>query len=233
MSGVSVLVPWGGSDPTRLQIWKFVRRWYEKEFPNWEICVGSSKGPWCKADAVNRALAEAKNEILVIADADCIAPGLLSAVQALEMDYSWSMPHYAVHRLSRRGTNLVLRGSDPRTFPRTRDYYHRLPYIGFRGGGVTVMTKKVYMSCPLDPRFVGWGQEDQAWSLALSSLHGRPWRPTSTPLWHLWHPPQPKVSQAIGSPKSQHLLETYRKSLVDNTLQDILAVPRQRCQDHL
>jgi hypothetical protein len=73
------------------------------------------------------------------------------------------------------------------------------------------ITRDAYDRVPMDPRFVGWGQEDEAWGAALAAVLGNGWRGT-TPLYHLWHPPQPRQNRAIGSQESRHLRGRYFKA---------------------
>lgn len=214
-SQVSVLLPIGGNCPHRARAREYVRAWYEHHHPEYELVYGIIRGTsvWCKAEAVAYAAHRASGDVLVVADADTVAPRLADAVQALTKGWNWAMPHYTVNRLNRRTTDAVLLGSDPESFPRSLKWYDQLPYVGIPGGGIVVLRRETYESAPIDPGFRGWGQEDEAWALALRSLHGKPWRPSrSAPLWHLWHPPQKRKSRAIGSDKSKFLLSEYQKS---------------------
>lgn len=235
-SDVSVLVPVGGSDPHREIAWRYVQAWYSTHYPDVEIVCGvlPEGSPWCKAKAVARAAAQANGHVFVIADADCFASRLHEAVASLDNGYAWAMPHYTVHRLSKAATAQVYRGGDPSTFPRTMSWYAQLPYVGIPGGGITVMRRETYADVPLDPGFIGWGQEDEAWALALRSLHGRGWRPTrDAPLWHLWHPPQPRMSRATGSEQSRKLLSLYKGSLSRDVMSSLMEGPRRFYQEIL
>lgn len=212
MSTVSVLVPWSGNCPHRLAAWQYVRSWYRINFPDWDIVRGhGGDGPWCKARAVADALAQTDGEILIVADADCVAPEVGLAVQAVASGAPWAMPHHMVHRLSEKATAAVLSGTHPEAITRQRENYAQMPYAGYPGGGVTVISREVYADTPLDPRFTGWGQEDQSWALALNCLHGTPWRKWRAPLWHLWHPPQQRLSRSTGSQASRELHARYQR----------------------
>lgn len=230
MTSVAVLVPWAGSCPHRTAALDYVRSWYATHHPTWEICIGEgASGPhWCKADAIRSAVCQTSAETLVIADADCFAPKVGEAVEAVEHSYGWAMPHYTVHRLTNYATKqLIEAGQDPSQFPRNVRYYAQMPYTGYAGGGIAVMKRDIYADCPLDPRFTGWGQEDESWAIALKSLHGSPWRPTRGPLWHLWHPPQRRSSRAVGSPASGQLRAAYRRAAVERSMARNLSTARQ------
>jgi hypothetical protein len=85
------------------------------------------------------------------------------------------------------------------------------PYAGMVGGGCVVLRRDTYVSCPLDARFRGWGQEDSAWGVALTSLYGAPWR-GSADLWHLYHPPQPRMSRSRGSMVTWAVFLEYQRA---------------------
>lgn len=230
MPTVAVLIPWAGECPHRAVALDYVRRWYAEHFPDWQICIGhADPGPrWCKADAVADAARQTPADILVIADADCYAPRVGEAIEAVRTNCAWAMPHYVVHRLSQSATKQVIEnGADPADFPRTIRNYAQMPYTGYAGGGIVAIRRDVYADCPLDPRFIGWGQEDESWAIGLKALYGAPWRPQRGPLWHLWHPPQSRSSRAVGSATSQALRAAYRKAARTHTMDRQLAVARE------
>lgn len=226
MPTVAVLIPWAGQCAHRLAALSFVRDWYTRHFPDWQLCIGhAAEGPsWCKAEAVRDALSQTDAEILVVADADCYTVHIESAVQAIGAGFDWAVPHYTVHRLSSEATRTVIEdGTDPASLPRTIRNYTQMPYTGYPGGGITVVSREAYARSPLDPRFTGWGQEDECWAIALRALFGAPYRPQRGPLWHLWHPPQRRSSRAVGSPASQELRTRYRRAARDGTMDAHLA----------
>lgn len=192
---VSILVPWR-STPDRAPVWAMLRRWWT-DF-GWQIVEGDAPGErWCKADAVAAALTQADGDILIIADADVwLTVGVYPAVTAVERGAPWAMPHERVLRLNAEATAEVLAtGCLPILH---RNLLEQPPHTAQAGGGVTVIARSAYERVPLDPRFVGWGQEDESWSMALWCLLGRPVRGTAD-LWHFWHEPQERMSRAAGS----------------------------------
>lgn len=230
---MSVLVPWFGNCPHRIAAWRTVQRWLGQRHPDYQVVTGTSASgrKWCKAQAVAEAAAQATGEIFVVLDADCIAPQLTEAVQYVKRGHAWAMPHYTVNRLNRSATALVVNGGDPAKIPTIRKWYDQLPYVGFPGGGATVLHRNVYASVPLDPGFLGWGQEDEAWAQALRALHGKPWRPRKAPLYHLWHPPQSRASRSTGSVASRDLLREYRRRHRRDEMIHLLEEPRRFYRD--
>lgn len=203
---VSVVIPWRGGDPQRERVWAWLVERWAAVHPGWQVVLGEHDdgGPWRKAAAVADGLAVADGELLVVADADVWADDLEDAVAQLD-EHPWVVPHHHVKRLSSAGTDQVLAGGRWVEAP----LEHRGCYVGHEGGGIVVLRRDLYEEVPLDPRFAGWGQEDDSWALALRTIAGRPWR-GGTDLWHLWHPPQPRLERKVGSMESQRLWLRYR-----------------------
>jgi hypothetical protein len=205
---VSVLVPWRDSDPMRAAAWDHIRGLWEVEHPDWQLVAGEApEGPWCKAAAVADALTRAQAPILVVADADVWCDGVGKAVDQVVGGAPWAVPHWRVLRLTANASADVLREGRWPT-ERTSFTYAERPRPGNPGGGIVVLTRDLYQRAPLDPRFRGWGQEDDAWCLALRALGGREWRGTAD-LWHLYHPPQSRMSRAAGNAAGMNLYRRY------------------------
>lgn len=232
MMPVSVLVPWRPSCPDRVLVWDWVRAWWAVNHPTWQLVEGTHlDGPWCKARAVADALTRADGDVLVIADADVICHGVGDAVNALASGAPWATPHRAVHRLTGYATAEVLAGGPlPDVTARRADQHGiREVHSGVAGGGLTVLPRHTYERVPLDPRFVGWGQEDTSWAYALLVMCGQGWRGTA-PLLHLWHPPQDRMSRTVGSREGLTLHRRYRHTSTQARMAALLAeIPQLVC----
>lgn len=212
---VDIVIPWQrGQGEDRRTACRMVEFWLEGELEQFDATVRRGVlaygRPWCKAAAVARALDGATAPVLVVHDADVLVePGaLVSAITAVQDGAPWAMPHGTVRRLTERSSELVYSG-----WPLTGGLsLAERAYRGVAGGGVVVLPRVTYDDVPLDPRFVGWGQEDTSWSKALRVLAGEPVRFDGT-LWHLWHEPQRRDSRRYGSPNSRALAERYRLAL--------------------
>lgn len=175
-----------------------------------EIVVGvGSADEWCKADAVADALTRTDADVIVVHDADVIVQlaAIEAAVSAVEHGIAeWSIPHSLVHRLDEDSTYVMLKTG---AVPVTTRQLVRWPYVGMVGGGIVAMRRETYDDCPLDPRFKGWGSEDQSWGFALEALHGAPWR-GGADLFHLWHPHAEPGAQRSPLFASERLRRAYR-----------------------
>jgi hypothetical protein len=204
VAGVEIIVPWqDGCVYRRLNLDWVHHAW---ESVGFTVRLGTLEPdePWCKARAVTHALAHSDAERIVIADADVWVGTLDAAVEALE-HHPFAMPFGDVHRLDPNATSLALSTGD------LSGPLIQRAYRGVLGGGILAIDRDRYDEVPLDARFVGWGQEDEAWGAALEARFGRGWR-SSDPLYHLWHPPQARQNRAVGSEASRNLRMQYFKA---------------------
>lgn len=212
--GLLVVVPWRDTDEHRRAALAWVaRQWADIGYVGIRLGAPGIED-WVKALAVANAIRDQPGDILVVGDADVWCPGVVEAIQHVRDGAPWAVPHHKVHRLAQEPTVQVLAGDDPHEAMPLDPFRPDMPgfaYTGVLGGGIVVLRREVYDDCPLDPRFVGWGQEDESWGLALTCLHGPPVR-LMHPLWHLWHPPQPRQTRGVGSPEGMTLYKRYARA---------------------
>lgn len=208
-----VCIPWVASDTARTAALRWVTEQYLRAGMRVRLGVPISPDPWVKAHAVGKAVAQAPyDEVVVVADADVwvATEALRAACQAVEVGRArWAVPHRSVRRLAPDATCDLYAGDD---MPHDGLRLAEPPHLGHLGGGIVVLRRSDYGACPLDPRFVGWGQEDDAWAYALKTMLGKPWRGTAT-LWHLWHAPQPRQSRRVGSAAGEQLARRYKAAM--------------------
>lgn len=227
-SGVSVLVPWRPDGGHRDAAWNHLRARWEQRHPGWQVVTGAAPdGPWCKAAAVADALTRAAGELLVVADADVWSDGVQDAVTAVAGGAPWAVPHWHVHRLTEAATAAVLAGGrmEGEVGGSRWRRVERQPYPGYPGGGMVVLPRALYGQVPLDPRFAGWGQEDECWAAALKTVAGVPWR-GGADLWHLWHPPQRRMTPRFGSREGRELYRRYQAARTPAAMRELLAEAR-------
>lgn len=213
MGTVEVVIPWRGGCPHREAALEWVTdRWLAL---GWPVTVAEhAVGPWVKAKAVTPAVEASTADTIVVADADVWCDAVGDAVE--QAGRRWAIPHKYVHRLDQPSTADVYAGGDPNLGHR-----QERPYRGHAGGGIVVLPRSLYLDVPLDPRFEGWGQEDDAWAQALTVVAGKPWR-GQAPLWHLYHPTQPRRSRAIGSEASLALGRRYTAARTPDAVRRLL-----------
>lgn len=205
--GVSVVFPWRGGCVYREAAFEWLRAAYAAQRPGWSQVVAPGPEPWVKAAALTPAIeALPEGEVVVVSDAD-VWCDVGEAVSAVQDGAAWAVPHAGVFRLDRQSTADLIAGGEPGELA-------QLPYRGLLGGGIVVLRRETYLDCPMDPRFVGWGQEDESWGLALEALHGTRWRGQER-LIHLWHPAPPRLSRRNGSRQSLQLRRRYGMAAAD------------------
>jgi hypothetical protein len=229
MNDIAVLVPFGNGTPWREKALQYTISWYAEHLENPRLVMGYSTGPWCKAEAVAKALARTTEEVVIVADADSVTPGLKQAVRAVQEGAPWAMPHLKVYRMSQAATEEIYNGASPGSLTGQNRWLDQDPYKGYEGGGITVLRREVYLNCPLDPAFRGWGQEDEAWAMALNGMYGPPWR-GKAPLYHLWHEKPERLTRYAGSAASLARLEEYRETRIHGTWNVLLEEARRSAQ---
>jgi hypothetical protein len=220
-----VIIPYRADGDHRARALAYVLDRYERERPDWRVTVAETQGqPWVKALAAMPAVERSDAEIVVLSDSDVWCDRIADAVAAVADGALWAIPHSAVHRLSEQGTAAVLAGEPWKGQPLAER-----PYRGLEGGGIVVARRETLLDCPMDARFTGWGREDSALGMALFTLHGPPWR-SSSPLVHLFHPPQRRVGRKRGNPQTEALFRRYiharrDKAAMRALLDEIAALP--------
>jgi hypothetical protein len=203
MPSVAAVVPWRAGCPHREAAWRWTRTRIGVEFPDWRVVEADHDGvPYSKAEAVMRAVAALSADVVVVHDADVWCSDTGNALKQVARGFAWAVPHDVVCRLTEDATAAVLAGGEIDN--RESEEIHR----AMLAGGIVVARRDVFDVAPLDVRFRGWGGEDFAWGRALRTLVGEPWRARS-PLTHLWHPPAPRLSRAVGSEETGQLMTRY------------------------
>lgn len=214
---VSVLVPWKSADPQRRRIWAYLKMLYtEVEIDleeHLEIVEGTyeGEGPWIKANAWADALARSTGDVVVFMDADCWIPRLVEAIRLLP-DANWVQADNMILRFTEGATATILNGRSIMEAAAQTSPFEDTPRFANAGVG-TILRRGDAEAIPLDPRFVGWGWEDNAWADALTTLLGEPTRLPDSVLFHLWHEPQPdKDRTPRGSNPNWQLRRRYARA---------------------
>jgi hypothetical protein len=203
---VSVIVPWRSGCLHRETSMRYVVDRLRREHPDWQVVLADHPGDvFSRAQAVVSALPRTFGKTIVVHDADCWVPALADSVEESWQTGSWVVPHWSVHRLTEEASADVLGGLEPHDRMPTVER----PYKGVRTGGVVVLPRDMIEAHPPDVRFRGWGGEDEAWGHRLMTLVGRPLR-SREPLYHLWHPPAPRLNRRVGNVENETLANRYR-----------------------
>lgn len=209
---VAVLVPFRGGEPHRDRNWSWVRSRYEQA--GFDVIVGTTDVEgFSRTQAILNAREQSDADVFIVADADVWTdPAALLGGVSQARASGWAVPNEKLHRLSEESTWRVLAGEDWHGLPLSTDNAQdSKPYRVHEGGTLLIVTAEAFDTAPPDPRFVGWGQEDDAWALALRCLVGVPWRGAAD-LVHLWHPAEPRQTRIIGNDRNVQLVTRYRNA---------------------
>lgn len=187
-----IILPVGGECVYRAS----TRSWLTERWRSlgYNVIEGYCEGTWSKAVAVADALTRSTAEVIVVHDADSWSAATESAIVAVEQSADWSVPFAMVNRMTEAASQAVLDGA-PFSGAKLLKSHRMVP-----GGGITALTRELYERVPLDPRFKGWGYEDECWGVALRLTAGSP-AIHQEHLWHFWHPPadrHPHKSESLN-----------------------------------
>jgi predicted glycosyltransferase involved in capsule biosynthesis len=187
---ISLLIPFRNTGDRDKQFNWLQKRWKSlgKDF---EIIVAEDDGkdPFSKTMAVNNAYKKSTSDILAIMDADVwLDPQiLLDAADFIRKNpNSWVRPCRNVYRLKKETTKKIIKLDIDKPFPKINE--SECERISIAIGGICVFSKKQFESVGgMDPRFRGWGGEDNAWNALLDAkfTKAQMW---GKDLYHLWHP---------------------------------------------
>ena len=190
---ISILIPFRNNGDRQEQFDWLQSRW-KALFPEAEVIIESddNKDPFSKTIAVNRCYARATSDVLAMVDADVwVEPAvLLEAARRIRGGHAaWVQPCNRVVRLNEEYTKELVK-TDPTadwnpTIDELKDKAERItPVVGL----VAVFSREGFERIGgMDPRFRGWGWEDNAFNNAMNTIHGRVIL-LQNYVWHLWHP---------------------------------------------
>jgi hypothetical protein len=201
----SLIVPWRWADD-RARIWNYLSSaWDALGFEVIEAQLPNGQ-PWIKAKAWHEGLQKASCDYVCLMDADCWVPALPEAVGLLSDGVRWVQGQNIVLRYDKATTGRLLSGeiSIEDTF-KLENIWEDQPRAASAGVG-TILRREEADEIPLDPRFVGWGWEDNSWWEALTTMWGEPARLDSSFCYHFHHRPQFDKDRKPNSKNANWLL---------------------------
>lgn len=225
-----------GVDTCRIDNCIAVLRWYSRQFPDAQFHLVEqdtvsrfvsgaipsrvshhhvyNPGAFNKAWGINVGFRASTGEILVILDADMLVePGnLRRSVAGVARELHVVRPFRRLIDLGPDETRIYHETGNLMETPDGTRGFDR-GYLGERiclAGGVFVIRRSLFeLVGGFDERFLGWGGEDDAFSLRVEAATGLTAIAREGTAWHLWHPRQaggnnPHYSENVA------LLQAYR-----------------------
>ncbi|MFZ4431576.1 MAG: hypothetical protein ACOYOQ_00115 [Microthrixaceae bacterium] len=217
----AVVIPWRPGCPWREQSLEWVTERLETTY-GWPIVLGHCRDdlPFNRAEAILDGARRTDAEVIVVHDGDVWLDGDLEWTVSMAGRGHWAVPHYHLCRLTEEASGRVL-GGEPLS-PRLP--LAQAPYRGNPTGTLVALHRDLLFDVPPDVRFVGWGQEDEAWWCALDVMVGRCHRGAAD-LYHLWHPPQKRMDRVRGNPEGVALMKRYGRAALNGreAMRDLIA----------
>lgn len=189
MRNLSILIPYRSDGGRRELLFGWVKRRYERLFPEAEIVVGRNEDqPFNRGAARNDAFKRSTGDMLLIADADVVCDVNLvwRAVCMTTRGRRWMIPYSTYYNLDKVTSDRIVAGA-PETPVPPEDrlgYDHKLSAAV---AGQLVVPRVAYEEVGgYDERYVGWGYEDTDFAITLNTL----WAPVERldgRCLHLWH----------------------------------------------
>ena len=208
---VEVVIPWRDvGDERRSRNLDWVVANLRSHYPDWGVTLAADgdDGPFNRSAAIINGALTSEADVIVVHDGDVWFTGdLTDAATVAVSEDAWVIPHFNLLRLDADTSDRVLAQAPEQVSGEL--HLDQPPYAGNPGGTLLVLPTEMLLAVPPDVRFVGWGQEDEAWRLALRTMVGPPWRGDDD-LVHLWHPPQDRKSRVVGNPANLALRRRYQ-----------------------
>lgn len=222
---ISFLIPYRENGPERASSLDFVLRNVDHFFPGEEIILGDCQthdGQFNRSMARNEAAKQAHGDVFVFLDADSyVYPWQLKEAINHVLTFGWVFPYTTYYELTEAASEYFKAHAAIGDFP--DPFVHVFPSEEAPTasvGGCVLVTPEVFEAVNgYDERFIGWGEEDRAFALAVSTLFPTTMGAIEGPIYHLWHP-APEETR-FGQPHfdaNRKLCNYYRQAEGDQHL---------------
>lgn len=209
---ISFIVPFASDEPHRVKHFHYVKTYLES-FPDSEVVVAAemANGEFSRAKSRNAGAEMASGDVLAFVDADSVVihEWTNMGVALIRSGHTGIyLPFHEYRNLDEAGTTAWYEG---RNGDLTCEHVLPSPATPIPAvSGVVMVSAETFKKVWYDERFTGWGEEDRAFEIAISTLF-EPTRRGQGTLWHLWHPAP--ESARFGNPHfaaNQALADRYR-----------------------
>lgn len=217
---VSVVIPWRSDDPERTEIFRWcLHRWgsltdYRIITPN----DGQTEGPFNRSKAVNRGVAlAAGDDVVIVSDADtAIRHGQPEAmIAALRSGANWVIGYSRFVHLAQVATQEALSAPVDVALPENPSG-PSVRYASWESvcGLWAMRTEDYHLIGGNDEGFEGWGSEDTAFAMKADTLLGKHERLPGVGL-HLFHELRPDRKTDASARANYERLGRYEKAAGD------------------
>jgi len=218
---VSIIIPYKPDGGYRDLNFSWLKKRYARLMPEAELCVDiSDSEPFSRSNSVNNAVKLATRDIFIITDADILfdPADIENAVEMLSQDV-WVAPFTDRIEIGEKDTADLLNKCPCENIKSLEfsDYKVTQPGVG----SICIVPRKYFdMVKGFDGRFRGWGGEDCAFEMSLTTLCGPRFQPPGSKIWHLYHPQS--LSSTYQSPYYPANYALYERYLGANGNADLM-----------
>jgi len=207
---VTVCIPYGQTSQWNHELFCLVKRWWEAEFPEWDVVLGECPQPFNRAHARNSAAIRSRGDIFVFCDADTLPAEADQMAQMAARAYihpeEWFLPTEYI-QLDQGAAEQAIRDRvlPVPTMHNTMNIYRNQP------GGWCVIHRDAYFAVGgQDMGFHGWGYEDTAFVDAVSAVVAPAKRRGAA--IHLWHPRAQDRASTASLAKNRGRYNLYERA---------------------
>lgn len=215
MTSVAVVIPFRSEDPERIEILRWtLGRW--GKLTDWPILTphdDRTEGPFNRSRAVNRGVAMAGTEYVVVADADtAIRHGQAEALIGLLTTAPWAIGYSRFVHLAQVATQEALAAPVDVALPENPSG-PSVRYASWESvcGLWAMRTEDYHLIGGNDEGFEGWGSEDTAFAMKADTLLGKHERLPGVGL-HLFHELRPDRKTDPAARANYERLGRYEKA---------------------
>lgn len=234
MVAVSILIPFRASDESRIKNLRAVVAHFTALLPSAEILIAeqdvesqiegipefdhchkylaASDTDFHKSKLLNSLAAKAREPLLLMCDADIILSesGLMRSLQAVSTELDFVRPFADLIDLDSAQTVAYLQHGylpDAAKHGESTNRTHFGEQLCLAGGAFIIRNDVYQQLGGFDERFIGWGGEDNAFSLLVESKVSKSAILRQGTAWHLWHP----RANSMGSEQYRRNVSLLRK----------------------
>lgn len=211
---LSVVIPWRAGDDRREQIFKWIWDRWNTLCPEAEIIqADSGSQPFHRGESRNQGAHESSRPILCFADADTTfnREQIERAVALIDEGAPWVLPYgrNEYYNLTEADSDTLLSSPVDVSVEAPADWEFRVE----SWAGVLLVPRDHFdVVHGYDPRFCGWGGEDNAFRLALDVMVGGHTRLAFDHVCHIWHPRGDAGFEQPDWPRNARLLRQYARA---------------------
>lgn len=189
---ISVCFPYRPADKEREENKAWILNRYQTMLPNFELQLGipDEDRPFNRSQAINNAVRQSSGSILVIADLDIYFNPihLKDTIQRVQTHGGWGFAFRKYYTSTPKFRNEIVYDNYSDIFLSEQNLEYGVCGSNTLSGQLVIGRNDFIRCGGFDEDFVGWGYEDDAFTVAADRLIAPHFRLEYAFVLHLWHP---------------------------------------------